>query len=218
MIEIPVLPDIIPFLAAAMVVSAFLLASRMRLITFVTLFRVQSAMLALYAVALAFILVDPALLVSAALILALKVMLVPLVLLSSARRVNVSERLASYVRPSTAGFLATLLVAGAFYAAHALPFQGAAYLVVGASFSLVLIGFLLLITRKDLVGQGAGFLTLENGIFTFGLALTHGMPLLVEIGIVFDVLVGSVLMLALLTRAQHEYASVDTDHLRHLTG
>lgn len=215
---VPVLPEIVPFLAAAMAVSAFLLARSMRLITFVNLFRIQSVVLALYAATLAFILGHPELLVSAALIVMLKVVLIPVFLLRSARRVNVSQRLGSYVRPATAGFLAALLIAGGFYAAYVLPFEGAAYLIVAASCALALIGFLLLITRKDLVGQGAGFLTLENGIFTFGLALTNGMPLLIEIGIVFDVLIGSILMLTLLTRAQHEYASSDTDHLRHLVG
>lgn len=212
------LPLIVPFLAVAMLLSAFLLASRMRLIAFVELFRLQSMALALYAGVLAAILHDPVLYVSAALIILLKVILVPFVLLRSAKRANVSERLGSYVRPATAGFLAAILIAGAAYAAHLFPFGDAAYPIVAASFSLGLIGFLLLITRKDMVGQGTGFLTLENGIFTFGLALTHGMPLLIEIGVVFDVLVGSILMLALLTRAQQEYSSLDTDHLRHLTG
>lgn len=215
---VPALPEIIPFLAAAMVVSAFLLARTVRLITFVSLFRIQSAVLALYAASLAFILGHPELLVSAALIVILKVILIPLFLLRSARRVNVSQRLGSYVRPATAGFLAALLIAGGFYAAYVLPFTDATYLIVAASCALALIGFLLLITRKDLVGQGAGFLTLENGIFTFGLALTNGMPLLIEIGVLFDVLIGSILMLTLLTRAQQEYSSSDTDHLRHLVG
>jgi len=212
------MPDIILFLAAAMVASAFVLASRMRLITFVATFRTLSVFLALYAISLAFLVGDTALFVSAFLIIALKVLLVPAILLRTAKRANVSERLSSYVRASSAGFLAALSIIVAYAAAYVLPFRGATYAIVGASVSLVLIGFLLLITRKDLVGQGGGFLTLESGIFTFGLALTHGMPLLVEIGIVFDVLVGSILMLALLTRAQHEHASVDTDHLRHLTG
>lgn len=212
------LPSIVTVLAFAMIGASWLLASRMRLISFVGLFRLQSLALAAYAASLAIILPDTALFVSAALIFVLKVILVPSVLLRSAKRVNVSERLLAYVRPSVAAFLAAVLIGAAAFGARLFPFGDAAYPIVVASFSLVLIGFLLLVSRRDMVGQGTGFLTLENGIFTFGLALTHGMPLLVEIGIVFDVLVGSVLMLALLTRAQHEHASSDTDHLRHLTG
>ena len=68
----------------------------------------------------------------------------------------------------------------------------------------------------SMYGQIIGFLLMENGIFTFGLTLTGGMPLLVEIGVFFDVTIGSVLMAALSYRVQETQSTVMTDALREL--
>lgn len=190
----------------------------MRLFSLITWFRMQSLFLALFTVALALVLDDSALYISAFLVLVVKVIAVPYFLSHAATRPRVSQRLESYARPAVLSFLSAALIAGAFWAARVYAFPKAEYIIVATSFSLVLIGFLLLITRKDLFGQGTGFLTLENGIFTFGLALVHGMPLLLEIGILFDVLIGFVLMMALVYRAQHEHDSVSTDRMRDLVG
>ena len=201
-----------------MLFSAFLLSSRMRLFSLIQWFRIQSIMLVLYTGALAYTLERHELYMSALLVFIVKVVIVPYFLSRVAVRPGVSQRLESYGRPAVLSFLATALIMVAFYEAHVIAFPHAEYIVVAASFSLILIGFLLLITRKDLFGQGTGFLTLENGIFMFGLALVNGMPLLLEIGVLFDVLVGFVLMVALVYRAQREHASVGTDRMRDLIG
>jgi hydrogenase-4 component E len=81
---------------------------------------------------------------------------------------------------------------------------------------MMLLGLLALVTRKGMYGQIIGFLLMENGIFTFGLTLTGGMPLLVELGVFFDVTIGSVLMAALSYRVQKEHDTVVTDRLSEL--
>lgn len=213
-----VIPFIIPLLAGGVLFSAFVLSSRVRLFSFINWFRIQSFLLVLYVGGVGVLFGDIAFYVSAVLIILTKVILVPLFLGHVGKRPGVSERLESYVRPAVSTLLAAILVSTAFFVSRIYMLPGADYLIVAASLSLVLIGFLLLITRKDLFGQGMGFLTLENGIFTFGIALVHGMPLLLEIGILFDVLIGFVLMMALVVRAQDEHKSTGTDHLRELTG
>ena len=59
-------------------------------------------------------------------------------------------------------------------------------LIVPASFSTVLTGFLLLTTRIKAITQAIGYLVLENGIFIFGMLLVDAMPFLVEIGVLLD--------------------------------
>ena len=208
----------IPVLAGAMLFSGFMLSSRMRLFSLIVWFRIQAVLLALYAGALGMLLADGALYASAFFVFAIKAVLVPFLLGRAAARRGVSQKLDAYIRPALLAFLAALIIGGAFAAAHAYPLPQADLTVVAAALALVLIGFLLLITRKDLFGQVVGFLMLENGIFMFGLALVHGMPLLLEIGISFDVLIGFILMTALLNRAHREHASVHTDRFRELVG
>jgi hydrogenase-4 component E len=74
----------------------------------------------------------------------------------------------------------------------------------------------MLMTRKGLYGQIVGFLILENGIFTLGLALTGGMPLLVDVGVFFDVTIGAILMALLTYRVHGETRRADTENLETL--
>ena len=60
-----------------------------------------------------------------------------------------------------------------------------------------LIGAMLMITRKTLFSQIIGFLTIDNAIFLAANSITHGMPLLVELGVLFDLFV-SILILSIL--------------------
>lgn len=120
------------------------------------------------------------------------------------------------MRPTTLAALGFGVVLFAFVASGTLLPVGPDYIILAASFSIVLIGLVLLISRKDMFGQGIGFFVMENGIFTFGLALTHGMPFLFEVGSLFDLLAFFILITVFTRRAQDEHASVDTDLLRTL--
>jgi hydrogenase-4 component E len=83
----------------------------------------------------------------------------------------------------------------------------------GMSLALLFIGMLLMITRRLAVSQLVGFLVLENGIFIYGLTQTHGMPLLVEMGVVFDVLVGVMVAGLVIFRLNRSFEHVDVTKL-----
>lgn len=203
--------------AGGMFFLAFLMSSRMRLGSLVTAFRVQSALLALLAIAAAFVTGELQLFIVAGLIVLIKVWFIPSFLLRAARVSGASERLQSYARPATLSFVAACLAIVALVGARGLLPVGADYFVLAASFGIVLVGLLMLVSRKDMFGEGIGFFVMENGIFTFGLALTHGMPFLFEIGSFFDLLAFFILITVFTHRAQDENASVATDDLRTLT-
>ncbi len=200
-----------------MVFVSFIMATRIRLSAYIATFRLQSLALVAIALITAYEVREYELVVFAFLMLATKVFLVPYVLMRSMKHIGVSERLHSYLRPSVLALSASVLVLGAYVAAHVYAVGVVAFPILGASLAVMLLGFLLLVTRTGMIGQIIGLFTLENGIFLCGLTLTHGLPFLVEIGVLFDVLIGFVLMLSLSIRAQAEHSTLATHSLETLT-
>ena len=82
-----------------------------------------------------------------------------------------------------------------------------------ASFATVFTGFLILITRQKAVIQVAGYMILENGIFVFGLLLVEALPLLVELGVLLDLLVGVFVMGIIMHSIQRTFSSINTAKL-----
>ncbi|HEX9887294.1 MAG TPA: hypothetical protein VGA70_12440 [Longimicrobiales bacterium] len=83
-------------------------------------------------------------------------------------------------------------------------------LIIPASLTTCLTGFILLTTRRKAVTQVVGYLLLENGIYIFGLLLIEAVPLLVEAGVLLDLVVGIFVMGILLNHIQREFSSIDT--------
>ena len=75
---------------------------------------------------------------------------------------------------------------------------------------------LLMMTRRLALSQIIGFLVLENGIFLYGLTQTHGMPLMIEMGVVFDVLVGVLVAGVVIFRLNRSFEHIDVTQLRGL--
>ncbi|MHC1711265.1 MAG: hypothetical protein AB9872_03845 [Solidesulfovibrio sp.] len=87
-----------------------------------------------------------------------------------------------------------------------------------ASISLVLIGFVLIMTRSQAVMQIIGLITMENGLYLLGLTIANGLPLIIELGIFFDVLVAVVVLVILTYRLKLSFLSTDTSLLKKLKG
>jgi hydrogenase-4 component E len=102
--------------------------------------------------------------------------------------------------------------------ARTLPLAAAdaSALLVPASLSTVFTGFIVLTTRRKALTQVVGYLTLENGIFIFGLTLVESMPFLVEAGVLLDVLVGVFVMGVVVDHISREFAPVEHDDLTEL--
>lgn len=204
-------------LAGTMLALSFLILGRMRLFSMLKLFVWQSVLLAAYALVVAVSMRETELLVTVVLTLALKAFYIPRLLSRTAKFSHVLQRLQAYLRPATQLFLGALTIVLAFFLTRSLvPMEAKNYLVAAVSVSMVLLGLLMLVVRRDMYGQIIGFLMMENGIFTFGMALTGGMPLMVELGVFFDVMIGSVLMANLSYKVQTELGTVVTDRLNEL--
>jgi hydrogenase-4 component E len=79
--------------------------------------------------------------------------------------------------------------------------------------AIILIGFFTMISRRKAVTQVIGFLVVENGIFLGATAAAYGMPLIVELGVFFDVLVAALIIGIFTHRLQDTFDSVDVSKL-----
>lgn len=85
-----------------------------------------------------------------------------------------------------------------------------------AATSLVLTGLVLMLTRRVAISQIIGFLVIENGIYLFALTQTRGMPMIVEMGVLLDVLVGVMIAGLLVFRIQRSFEHIDVTQLTEL--
>jgi hydrogenase-4 component E len=110
------------------------------------------------------------------------------------RRLDVSRELHEILQPSSALVVGALGVVFALIVAYRIgdsiePASRVAVLALTVMLSMKLIGFLMLAVRREALSQILGLLVLENGIFLGAQILIPGMPLLIEIVILFDLLI-----------------------------
>ncbi|ACL22291.1 hydrogenase-4 component E [Desulfitobacterium sp. LBE] len=86
------------------------------------------------------------------------------------------------------------------------------------AFALLFYGLLLMVIRKVALVQVVGILLIDNGIFLAGFLLTSGMPLLVEVGVIFDVLIGVLILGVLAQRMILKFDSLNVERLNSLKG
>jgi hydrogenase-4 component E len=80
----------------------------------------------------------------------------------------------------------------------------------------VLLAFLMMITRRKAVPQVVGFLAIENGLFFAATSATYGMPMVVELGVALDVLVGTFIFGIFFFQIRETFDSLDIHHLEKL--
>ncbi len=88
--------------------------------------------------------------------------------------------------------------------------------ILPAAVAVVLIGFFTLVTRRRALSQVVGFLLLDNGITATAFLATAGVPLIVELGVSFDLLLVVLVLQVLTTRLRTAFGSSDLDELREL--
>lgn len=93
---------------------------------------------------------------------------------------------------------------------------GAPALLVAVSFATLMAGFIVLTTRQKAMTQVVGYLLLENGVYIFGLALSGRVPLLVEMGVLLDLVVGVFIMGLVVFHMNRELESLDSARLSEL--
>jgi hydrogenase-4 component E len=210
---------LVSLLAAAMLVLQFLLAAQRLLPVAVRLFALQSLVLAALAGLVAYGEDEREIYVSVALTLALKVVALPVFLSRVIGRARRTPDPAALVNPPSVLLACGVLTLLATALAQRVSGPSlVAPSVLTVALSLLLIGFFLMIVQRNAVAQVLGLLTAENGLFLVAVALTSGMPLLVELGVFLDVFVAVLVLGLLVTRLRAVVASIDVSLLRRLRG
>ncbi len=152
------------------------------------------------------------------LILVGKGIVIPGMIGKAVRDVQIKREFEPFLGYIPALILGAIMTAAAFVFAEKLPLspEHENLLFVPASFSTLVAGFLILTTRRKAISQVIGYLVLENGIFIFGLLLSETMPVLVEAGMLLDLLVGVFVMAIVINHISREFSSTDTSRLRTL--
>ena len=123
-----------------------------------------------------------------------------------------------YINVATSLILAGVLVLLAYaitrplVAVSTLPTRGAMPLAMG----LIFVGLFVVVTRKKALTQIVGFLVLENGIALLAALGTYGIPLIVELGVFLDVLMGFLVMQVFVYHIHGTFDSIDVDQLSEL--
>ncbi len=199
-------------------VCAYVVLWRRGLIAIIRSLAVQGAAVAAVAALLGWHQRHPEALAAAAVVFALKAVVIPRVLTRLVRRSlehRESEPLVNIPTSLLAGALLTLVAYAASRPVVALA-PGPATGAVPVGLAVVLLGFLLLVSRRRAVTQVVGFLMLENGIALVAFLTTAGLPLIVELGAALDLLLAVLVLQVLATRMIGQFGATDLNQLREL--
>lgn len=148
----------------------------------------------------------------------LKGVAIPYMLLRALRQVHIRREVEPLIGYVPTLILGTLATAGAFIFSERLPLVAAHSdsLFIPVGLATLATGFLVLITRRKAITQVLGYLIFENGIFIFGMLLTAAMPLMVEAGVLLDLLVAVFVMAIVMHQINREFSTMSVDQLSFL--
>jgi hydrogenase-4 component E len=212
--------DVVILCAAGMLVTAYLMVGQKALFVAIRLYGLQSILLGAVAVAMGLADRRFHLFTGAALTIGLKGVLIPWFLMRVIDRIGIHREIEPLVNvPSSLLICLGLTVIGYRVSTGlADAGQGATHHVIGVSLSMLLMGLFMMVTRRKAVTQILALLTVENAVFLVALGATSGMPLVVELGISFDVILAVLVLGILVHRIAERFESMDVSRLSKLKG
>ena len=206
-------------LAALIALTSFLMLGQSRLLRLIFIFAVQGILLSITTALAADVLESPHLYISALLTLSLKGIFIPIMLQRLVINMGLHRDMETLENPARIMMAGTGLMVFSYYVC--LPIVKLSPLItlntIAISMAVVLLGMLLMITRRQAVAHVVGFMSIENGLFFAAVVSTYGMPMVVELGIAFDVLVAAVLFGVFFFHIRSSIDSLDVDQLNRLS-
>lgn len=214
----PITVQIVNLFAAILLLLTFAMLSQRRILSLIHLFTLHGATLVATATIVAYVTHDIHLYFSAMLTLLLKVLLIPWILHKLILRLNVKWDVEPLINVPATMLIGIVLVIIAFNLA--LPVaqlsSSIARGTLGIALACILLSFMMMITRSKAVPQVIGFLSMENGLFFAATAATNGMPMVVELGIALDILVGLLILGVFMFQIRERFDNLDIHNLEHL--
>jgi hydrogenase-4 component E len=211
--------DVAHLLAGGLVLVSFMLLYQDRMFGLLNVFALHALVLALSVAWQAFIQGAPHLYVTAAIALLFKAVIIPVALHRIVQRLGIHRTLETVVGVGLtmlAGIglvaLAIMVMLPASADADPLAREDLAF-----ALSVILLGLLMMVTRRNAVSQVVGFMSMENGLI---LAATgaKGMPLVVEISVAFSILIAFIVIGIFLFRIRERFDTVDVQALEVFRG
>ena len=209
--------DIAHMLAGTLVLVSFLELYQDRLYALLNTFAVHAFVLTLSVAWQAYVQGAPHLYVTAAIALVFKAIIIPVALHRIIVRLGIHREIEKVVGVGTAmligmGLVALSMVVMLRVTAGADPL---AREDLAFALSVVLLGLLMMVTRRNAVGQVVGFMSLENGLILAAVGV-QGMPLVVEFSIAFSVMVAFIIFGVFFFQIREQFDSLDLHHLESL--
>ena len=204
--------------ASGVLLFAIIMLWRRGLAAYISAFRWQSNVLAGLTAAVAYFGNDRELYWIAALMLAIKGVAIPRLLTRMSKRVASTPEVEPFVNTATSLVLSGLLVLLAYTAARPLQDLSTAPTRAGIplALGLIFVSLFVIISRKKAITQVIGFLMLENGIALLAVLATYGVPLVVELGVFLDAMMGFLVMQIFLYDIHDTFNTLDVDVLSRL--
>ncbi|WHZ18964.1 MAG: Hydrogenase-4 component E [Rhodanobacteraceae bacterium] len=204
--------------AALLLLSSFAMLSQRRILSLVNLFALQGVLLTVSTAIVAYSSGATHLYASAALSLLLKVIALPWILHRLIARLDVRWDTETQLNIPTTMLIGIVVVVFAFALAQPIAqlSQAVTRSTLGIALAVVLLSFLMMITRRKAVAQVIGFLAMENGLFFAAISATYGMPMVVELGVGLDVLVGMLILGVFFFQIREQFDSLDLHNLERL--
>jgi hydrogenase-4 component E len=210
----------IHFLGMMLLITSLGLIGSPQVASCIRFYAMHSFLLALITAFMAYTRQAEHLLIPAFLTLVLKTMVIPQVFFRIIRRLGIRKEVDSYVNIPFSLLLAVLLVFLSFYVTAEVkilkPLSSREFIPLAVS--TIFFGMLVMTTRKKAITQVLGLLLMENGLFLMAMTITFGMPLVVEIGIFFDILVGVIIMGIFVFKIREAFEGIDADDMTVLKG
>ncbi|MCR4304759.1 MAG: formate hydrogenlyase [Gallionella sp.] len=210
--------QLINLLASTLLLIAFAMLSQRRILSLINLFAWQGLVLSLSTFIVAYSTNQQHLYYSAGLTLLLKVLVLPWLLHRLMRKLNVRWDVETLINIPTTMLVGIGLVIFSFNLAAPISQLSESITrgLIGIALASVLLSMLMMLTRRKAVPQVVGFLAMENGLFFAATSATHGMPLVVELGIALDVLIATFIFGIFFFQIRETFDSLDISHMERL--
>jgi len=211
--------SVIDYISAGILLTAVSINSFRRIEPCVKAYTLNSWLLSALTAAAAFMTGEAHLYAASLVTFFSKGVLIPLFLRKIVKQIKATHDVEPYISNALSLAISSMLVIVVYASLKKGIFvTGLSENVLQISIAVMLIGLFIMITRKKAVIQVIGLLFMENGLFLSGFALTFGMPLIIELGVLFDMLMGIIILGIFLIQIKKSFASSDLDKLTILKG
>lgn len=211
--------SVIDFISVGILLTAISMNAFKRLESCVNAYILNSWLLFLLIAIVAFMVGEVHLYLASIITLLSKGIVIPLFLRKIIRQMKVTHDVEPYISNALSLTISGILVAVVYASLKEGIFvTGFSKNVLQISIAVILIGLFTMITRRKAITQVIGLLFMENGLFLAGFSLTYGMPTIIELGVLFDMLMGVIILGIFAVQIKRVFASSDLDKLTILKG